>query len=80
MTERGDIYAGCPHREAIARAANNRARLEKVEADMDHVEQAVVEIKIAMARQGFISGTGGGIGFGIIAAIAWGIGKGLGWW
>jgi len=78
--DRGDIYAGCPHREAIARAANNKTRLERLEVEMDRLEQAVVDIKIAMARQGFVAGAGGGIGIGSVGLVAYVIGKIAGWW
>ena len=80
MGEYDNIYAGCPHREAISRATNNERRLAKAEVDMERLEQAVVEIRLAMARQGFISGAGGGIGVGSIGLIAYVVGKAVGWW
>ena len=80
MGENVDIYAGCPHREAIAAGGNNKRRMTKLEGNMEAVEKAVVEIKIAMARQGFISGAGGGVGAGSIGLVAFVIGKIAGWW
>ena len=74
------IYAGCPHRETISRAANNKERLRDMDGRVDVVEKAVIDIRIAMARQGFISGAGGGIGLGSIGGAIFVIGKAAGWW
>ncbi len=63
----------CPYQVDIARASNNKDRLEKLEAAMG-------DIKVQMARAGFMGGMGGGGAVGILAMLVYGMGKIAGWW
>lgn len=63
----------CPFRDDIVLAANNRARLAAT-------ENAIYELKLAMARAGILSGAAGGGIVTVVAGIVYGIGHQAGWW
>lgn len=61
--------ARCPHREAIARACDNHARLQRLEDE-------VRAMRLESARAG---ATGGGM-VAVVCGVVIGIGRALGWW
>lgn len=86
-----NMITSCPHREAIARASNNVARLAALEGRMenlrnesigrdDRLAESIRQLERAFDKSGVVGGlTGGGV-VATLAAVAIAIGKGLGWW
>jgi len=76
----------CPHREAIARAANNHVRLLNLEAKVDkhreEIEDEVREcrelLKVQQVKVGIIAGLASAGGVSLIGLIVTAIGRYLG--
>lgn len=63
----------CPYRDDIRKAANGVAK-------MSDLEKTVLDIRLTLARAGFIGGAGGGLVVSTISGIILAIGKAVGWW
>jgi hypothetical protein len=70
----------CPHREAIARAANNTARMGAFEDRVKTCEKEINQLRMEQVRLSALAGLSGGGGMATVGAIVYAIGKAAGWW
>ena len=69
----------CPFREAISRATNNGARIEKNEKDIDALGKDIYSVSGKMDRLVPIAGGSGGGAGALAAAVAMALAKLMGW-
>ena len=59
----------CPHRELLARAANNIIRMEKMEGRMTTIGNTITDVRLEVARIGAIAGGISGLGGAVVTAV-----------